>query len=105
VEQGVYRIAQETLENVVRHAAPSTIGVELREGSDGLALRIEDDGEGMDARVLEEAGDGRLGIRGMQERAAWIGGKLEITSAAGSGTSIALTVPLERTSDDPCPDL
>lgn len=105
VEQGVYRIAQETLENVVRHAGASTIGVELREGDAGLALRIEDDGEGMEAGSLEEATGGRLGIRGMQERAELIGGRLEITSAAGSGTAVVLTVPVERTADDPCPDL
>ena len=105
MEQSVYRIAQETLENVVRHAAPSTIGVELREAEHALVLRIEDDGQGIAADSVEEAAEGRLGIRGMQERAHLIGGALDISSASGSGTCITLTVPLERTSDDPCPDL
>lgn len=105
VEQGVYRIAQETLDNVVRHAGASMIAVELREYGDRLTLRIEDDGEGIDAGPLEEATEGRLGIRGMQERAELIGGRLDITSAAGSGMSVVLTVPMEKTVDDPCPDL
>lgn len=105
VEQGVYRIAQETLENVVRHAAASTIGIELRVDEAGLVLRIEDDGQGIAAETVEEASEGGLGIRGMQERANLIGGKLDIASASGSGTRVVLTVPLERTPDDSCPDL
>lgn len=104
VEQDIYRIAQETLENVVRHAAASTIKVELHENPAGLTLRIEDDGEGIVAS-LEEAAEGRLGIRGMQERAELIGGRLQITSAAGSGTCVILTAPVEWTVNDPCPDL
>lgn len=105
VEQGVYRIAQETLENVVRHAAASTIGVELRADEAGLALCITDDGQGIEAESVDEAAEGRLGIRGMQERAQLIGGELEIRSAAGTGTSIVLTVPLDKAADDSCPDL
>ncbi len=105
VEQSVYRIAQETLENAVRHAAASTIGVELREAENELTLCVQDDGEGMDAGSLDEASEGGLGIRGMQERAALIGGRLEIDSAAGSGTRVTLAVPVERTTDDPCLDL
>ncbi len=105
VEQGIYRVAQETLENVVRHSAASTISVELREDDAAVTLRIEDDGAGIEAGSLEEASEGGLGIRGMQERALLIGGQLEIDSAAGSGTRVTLTVPVERSADDPCPDL
>ncbi len=105
VEQGVYRIAQETLENVVRHAGASTIAVELRENEDGLILLIEDDGQGMGASSVEEAAEGRLGIRGMQEHAALIGGNIEISSEAGAGTRVRLTVPADRIPDDSCPDL
>ena len=97
VEQGVYRIAQETLENVVRHAGASTIGVELRESDAGLMLCIEDDGQGINAQSVEDAAEGRLGIKGMQERAALMGGTLEISSKAGSGTRIVLVVAAERT--------
>jgi len=105
VEQGIYRIAQETLENIVRHAAASTIVVELVQSADQLTLRVEDDGQGMDAGALEETSNGSLGIRGMQERAVLIGGQLEISSKPDIGTCVVLTVPLERAADDPCPDL
>jgi signal transduction histidine kinase len=105
VEQGVYRIAQETLENVVRHAAASKISVELSEEGGSLALRIEDDGQGIDAVSVEDAAEEGFGIKGMQERAALIGGSFEISSAAGAGTCVTLRVPVERTADDPCPDM
>jgi signal transduction histidine kinase len=97
VEQGVYRIAQEMLENVVQHAGATTIVVRLEDKGDRLELCVEDDGQGI---VLEpvQAPVGtepqRLGIRGMRERATLIGGQLEISSQPGQGTRIALTVPL-----------
>jgi signal transduction histidine kinase len=105
IEQGVYRIAQESLENVVRHAGATALLVELSENPDRVRLSVQDDGQGMEAEPTARAGDAGLGIRGMQERAALIGGELEIISEAGSGTRIVLTVPVERNSDDPCPDL
>jgi len=105
-EQAVYRIAQETLENVVRHAGARTITVELVEGPRSLVLTVQDDGLGIDAERLNGGeGDDRLGIRGMRERAGLIGGQLDITSAAGQGTRVTLTVPVERGADDSCPDL
>jgi signal transduction histidine kinase len=98
VEQGVYRIAQETLENIVRHACAQMIIVRLEGAGDGLRLTIEDDGAGLDTEALptldDEMGD-RLGIRGMQERARLINGQLEISSRPGEGTRVMLTVPTE----------
>lgn len=105
VEQGVYRIAQESLENVVRHAGARSILVELVESAESLTLTVQDDGQGMEADAAPEPGDERLGIRGMQERASLIGGQIEIISEAGSGTRVVLTAPLERRTDDSCPDL
>ena len=106
VEQGVYRIAQETLENVVRHAGARTIAVELVESPRSLVLTVQDDGQGIAAERLNGGGgDDRLGIRGMRERAGLIGGQLDIASAAGQGTRVTLTVPMERGADDSCPDL
>ena len=108
-EQGVYRVAQESLENVVRHAGATSVLVALEERGHELQLTVRDDGQGIEpdaaADLQADGGHARLGIRGMQERAALIGGRLEINSEAGSGTRVVLTVPLERTSDDPCPDL
>ena len=107
VEQGVYRIAQETLENVVRHAGARTIAVELVEAPDSLVLTVRDDGQGIDSERLNgaECDDDRLGIRGMRERAGLIGGQLDISSTAGQGTRVTLTVPMEKGADDSCPDL
>lgn len=107
VEQGVYRIAQETLENVVRHAGAHSITVELVESPGSLVLTVQDDGHGINAVTLDATGDDddRLGIRGMRERAGLIGGQLHISSEAGQGTRVALTVPMEKQTDDPCPDL
>ena len=108
VEQGVYRIAQETLENVIRHAGARTIRVSLEQTSTEMTLAIADDGQGVDLDALEIAGadaDDRFGIRGMKERAALIGGRFEISSQAGQGTSVRLTAPIEGQEDGACPDL
>gem|GEM_PF-121101 len=94
VEQGVYRIAQETLDNVVRHAGARSIYVRLDRQPDGLALTVEDDGQGLDAEAVDLPDDNQLGIRGMQERAELIGGQLTISSQAGKGTRVQLTVPV-----------
>jgi len=80
--------------------------VELVEDPRSLMLTVQDDGLGMQAdRLNGSEGDDRLGIRGMRERAGLIGGELDITSAAGQGTRVTLTVPVERGADDSCPDL
>jgi signal transduction histidine kinase len=108
VEQGIYRIAQETLENVIRHAGAHTIRVRLEQTNTDVTLTIDDDGQGVDLNALELAGavaDDRYGIRGMKERAALIGGRLEISSRAGQGTSVRLKAPVEGQEDGTCPDL
>ncbi|MFC2030847.1 sensor histidine kinase [Chloroflexota bacterium] len=95
VEQGAYRIAQEALENIVRHAQAGLIAVRFEQRSDVLELSIEDDGLGLDAEALSPAGEGEegnLGIRGMQERADLIDGQLQISSREGQGTEVSLTV-------------
>ncbi len=108
VEQGIYRIAQETLENIIRHAGARTIRVCLEQTGSEISLIIDDDGQGVDLDALETPGadaDDRFGIRGMKERAALIGGQLELSSEAGRGTSVRLTVPVEGQEDGSCPDL
>jgi signal transduction histidine kinase len=96
IEQGVYRIAQEALENVVRHAEASTILLRLEPCDEGLRLVVQDDGRGMDGDLQEQVGgegSDRLGVRGMEERAHMIGGRLEIISQEQQGTAIHLIVP------------
>ncbi len=95
VEQGVYRIAQETLENIVQHAEARSIRVQLTKTGQDLVLAIEDDGRGLDAAAAgDPEGRDRLGIRGMEERASLIGGHLQIAGRQGQGTRVRLTVPL-----------
>ncbi len=97
VEQGVYRIAQETLENIIRHAEARSITFRLERDTRSLVLTVEDDGRGIDAEEIqasEAGGQDHLGIRGMKERASLIGGQLEISSRDRQGTSVRLTVPL-----------
>ena len=96
VEQGVYRIAQETLDNIVRHAQAGLIVFRLEQTSNALELTVEDDGLGIDTEAIhasEADGQDHLGIHGMKERATLIGGHLEIRSRAGQGTTVHLAVP------------
>jgi two-component system, NarL family, sensor histidine kinase UhpB len=89
VELTIYRVAQESLTNVMRHAGASRVSVKL-EGVDGSArLVVRDDGRGLPAGA--SAG---VGIAGMRERAMHVGGRLTVASAAGGGTEVRLDVPL-----------
>lgn len=94
VEVVIYRIAQEALTNVARHAQASAASVTLN-GRDGwLTLVIEDDGVGFDAAsVLNSRTDGHLGVRTMCERARCVGGELVVESRPAAGTLVRLRVP------------
>lgn len=96
VEQGIYRIAQETLENIVRHAEAQRMVFRLEQATGSLVLTVEDDGRGFDARGTQRSeteDQNQLGIRGMQERASLIGGHLEIARRSTQGTRVCLTIP------------
>lgn len=97
VEVALYRVAQEALRNAERHARAELIQLTLAFERD-LVLSIEDDGRGFD--VPSSAGDqvreGRLGLMGMQERSQLIGGKLEIHSTPGHGTTVIARVTLDE---------
>jgi PAS domain S-box-containing protein len=90
VETACFRVAQQALMNVAKHAAARTVTVELRRAADALHLHVRDDGAGFDvrgARARAMAG-GSLGLLSMEERAALAGGGIEWTSAPGQGTSV-----------------
>ena len=87
----VYRIAQEGLTNVARHAAADRAVLALAARPDGVELTILDDGRGIDSGP-DEVGEG-AGIRGMRERAILVGATLTIDSAPGGGTRLRLNVP------------
>ena len=87
----LFRVLQESLTNIARHAAASRVAVKLARSDSEIRLRVEDDGNGIDpARV----GTGRtFGLIGMRERAAMLGGELIVDSKPGAGTSITMIVP------------
>ncbi|GAA3745048.1 histidine kinase [Plantactinospora mayteni] len=84
----IYRIAQESLTNVARHARAGRVELSLRAGAGTVVLRVADDGLG---EVRQEG----AGIRGMRERALLIGARLTITGTPGTGTEVRLTVPAD----------
>ena len=87
----VYRIVQEALTNCARHAGAKRIQIRLDAGDEQLRLSISDDGAGFEQKAKTGSG---LGLIGMQERAAELGGVFEILSAAGKGTSIRIMIPV-----------
>jgi signal transduction histidine kinase len=90
----LYWVGREALINAFHAARAARIELELTYGRKELRLSVRDDGAGIDPAVLESGGrPGHWGIRGMKERAARIGARLEIASRAGAGTEIDLRVP------------
>jgi two-component system CheB/CheR fusion protein len=92
-EINLYRITQEALNNVLKHARASRIAVILECREDQVVLVIEDDGIGFD-RAAAGAAERGIGLIGMEERAALIGGTLEIEASPGAGTTIFVRAPL-----------
>ena len=95
VEEGLYRIAQEALHNVVKHAGAKQVRVEVGRVADGVHLRVIDDGRGFDPGAVP---DGHLGLTGMQARAERLGGTITVSSVRDGGTTIDVVVPDGRPS-------
>jgi len=92
VETTLYRIAQEALNNIAKHARAGHVEIILERRTDQVSLIVEDDGVGFDPSGIK--GDGRgFGLLGMQERAALVGATLQIESAPGEGTTIFVRMP------------
>jgi two-component system sensor histidine kinase UhpB len=87
----VFRILQESLTNVVRHAAASEITIRMEKRNKDLMLLVKDNGKGM--RMEDAFRDESLGILGMRERAQMFGGEVDICSAPGSGTTVRVNIP------------
>ncbi len=92
VETALFRIVQEGLTNILRHASASSVVVRLLQQHDLVTLEIFDDGVGFDSQRLDmrETGGRGFGLRGIQERATILGGSLEIDSAIGKGTTLRI---------------
>ncbi|HEY1971992.1 MAG TPA: GAF domain-containing sensor histidine kinase, partial [Pseudonocardia sp.] len=91
IETTAYRVVQEAVTNVVRHSGASTCGVIIGRAQQRLRIVIEDDGRGLDAEAEARGG---LGLMGMRERAALVGGRLTVGSEPGRGTEVVFEVPV-----------
>lgn len=90
--EAFYRIAQEALNNALKHARATSVVVKLRVGDREAELTVADNGQGFDVRVAP--GKGGLGLTGMRERVENLGGSLDIISGAGQGTTVKVCAPL-----------
>ena len=90
-ETGLFRIAQEALTNVVRHARATEVSIRIEQGASGpIKLMIGDDGEGF---TPDEKAPASLGLRSMCERADILGGTCTVESRPGRGSTVSVTVP------------
>jgi signal transduction histidine kinase len=92
IEIASFRIIQEALTNVARHAEVDVVEVDLRIDPDGLRIVVEDQGQGFDPGTMRDGVS--AGITGMQERAHLVGGHLTLESSSGSGTRVVVVLPL-----------
>lgn len=92
IEDTVYRLVQEALNNVARHGGTDRAKVDVTEDGKTLRIRIVDQGQGFDPRVRTEG----FGLTGMRERVNLAGGSLDLSSAPGEGTTIVATLPVRR---------
>jgi signal transduction histidine kinase len=92
VRDEIYRIGYEAIRNACMHSGATRLEVELRYAED-LALRVSDNGTGIDPAIADGGKAGHFGLQGMRERAARIGGKFTLESPSNRGTEITLIVP------------
>lgn len=98
IETACFRIVQESLTNIARHAQAQRVQIELHRTGDALMLYVRDDGCGFDLAAMRgrAVAGGSIGVLGMQERAELIGGQLDIESTPGQGSTVRLRCPLRR---------
>ena len=95
MESHLYRIVQEALNNVAKHAGASRASVLLRRTSGDVEVIVEDDGRGFDVESITTSREGGMGLTGIQERASLMGGHLEVESTPGAGTTLFVRIPLQ----------
>jgi signal transduction histidine kinase len=96
VEDVLYRVAQEALHNIVKHASARQVRLGLTQTNGSVRLQVTDDGKGFDPAAVP---DGHLGLAGMRARAEKVGAAFEVRSRPGSGTSIEIVVPVASGAD------
>jgi signal transduction histidine kinase len=92
----IFRIFQESLTNIARHAEAKSVRASLYEQDENLVLVVEDDGKGFHESEIAKS----LGILGMKERAAACGGSVQVSSNSGKGTKITVRVPIHIVNDE-----
>ena len=99
MEITVFRVVQEALTNILRHAQATTVSVIIHRRTDTVHLIVEDDGIGFDAQLERQRPhtERRFGLMGMAERVAHLAGTLTIESTIGSGTTVFMSLPLPST--------
>lgn len=98
LEEGLYRIAQEALNNALKHAAANAVVVRIHAEDDCVQLEVTDNGKGFDVAAVRDQGG--LGLVSMRERAERLGGVLTILSAPGEGTTVRVNVGTRRDSEE-----
>ncbi len=102
VETNLYRIAQEALNNVAKHAGATRVDLLLERRGNDAVLIIEDNGQGFNPEEVKMSSDGRgMGLIGMRERASLVGGSVEIESKLGEGTTVFVRTPVKFDPDAP----
>jgi signal transduction histidine kinase len=98
VEEALYRIAQEALVNIRRHAQASAVRIELHQAGDSIQLIVADNGRGFDPEQTSAPSAGvhahGFGLIGMQERARLLNGEMQISSCPGSGAQVVVSIPI-----------
>ena len=95
-ETAIFRVCQEAMSNIARHAHAESVLIQLSEGDGAIRIEIEDDGRGFEPKNVSHAERRHFGLMGIEERVEILGGKVKIDSAPGQGTRVRLEVPLPR---------
>ena len=97
----LFRIIQEGMKNITRHARATEVILEVKREAAGLRVSLFDNGQGFDAEGLRNDSEARrgLGLLSMDERVKFLGGSLDLQSAPGHGTRLTVQVPLRLTTD------
>ena len=94
IDTAIYRICQESLVNVRRHANATEVGVELAFQPDAICLSVQDNGSGFDIKSVRTTDRQRgFGLTGMEQRASLLGGAVTLESSRGSGTLVKVRIP------------
>lgn len=99
IELVAYRVVQEALTNIARHADAADAAVSANQSRDKLLIAIQDSGKGFDMQALQRSNKSGLGLLSMQERVDTVGGEIAITSTVGAGTLITATLPIHNEKD------